>query len=329
MADKFSNHSLVIVIIKSFEFNFAPVMFINPRRVCFHFYPLLIIIAIVSVILVGCSGNEKSKARKPNPLFSNGVNSEGKSVFPPLEVGLQTIELDSVNVDIQVPDGKINGDILVLPGWNFGRDRWCAGSDLCSKALAKGYRLIMPEMGLSVYSTHYFPQTRDDWRNAPTGIWLSDTLIPYVQRFFGLLIPGKRNFIVGLSTGGRGVVMTSLRTVNLFKAGASLSGDFDQSQTPYDAVMTGFYGSFDENRDLWMNFDNPMHEAAFLKVPMYLGHGLNDPIVPVEQTQSFYKTLTEVNPKLNVVLHLVPEAGHDFYYWNSEVDAVLNFFEEH
>lgn len=284
---------------------------------------------LTTIIFTGCTSNDNSKAVKQKPLFSNGVHDDGTSIFPPLEVGLQTIKLDSVYVDISVPNGKIKGDILVLPGWNFGRERWCADSDLCSKALEKGYRLIMPEMGLSVYATHYFPQTRDDWRSAPTGVWLTDTLIPYVQHFFGLLAPGNRNFIVGLSTGGRGVVMTSLRTVNLFKAGASLSGDFDQVQTPYDAVMTGFYGNFDENRDLWMNFDNPMHEASFLKVPLYLGHGLNDPIVPVEQTETFYKTLTEVNPKLKVILHLVPNAGHDFYYWNSEIDEVLKFFEEH
>ena len=293
----------------------------NPRSLIYN--PFIVIIPLL--LLFSNCNNDKNNKPNTVSLFNKDGND---ATYDTLDIGMQTIEVTGVKVDIAVPDGKVNGDILVLPGWNFSKDKWCSDSDLCAKALAKGYRLIMPEMGLSVYATHYFPQTRADWANAPTGVWVADTLIRYLQGNYNVLSLKSRNFIVGLSTGGRGVVMTALRTGTLFKAGASLSGDFDQSQTPYDAVMTGFYGSYDEFRDLWENTDNPIREAAKLKVPLYLGHGLQDYIVPNEQTQSFYKKLKEYNPGLKVVMHLSDTGMHDFNYWNTEVDPLLNFFDE-
>ena len=232
-------------------------------------------------------------------------------------------------MDIIVPKGAVSGDLLVLPGWNFKRDRWCNESDLCSKALAKGYRLIMPEMGRSVYSTHYFPQTREDWIIAPTGTWLVDTLIKHLQLKYGILLPGKGNYLMGLSTGGRGVALTAIRTGKLFKAAVALSGDYDNILIPYDAIMTGFYGNYDDNKDIWTSIDNPSHDAAILQVPLYLGHGLYDPVVPSQQSISFYKRLQEVSPNLNVILHISETGLHDFNYWNSEVDAAFKFFEDY
>ncbi|MEI6817172.1 MAG: prolyl oligopeptidase family serine peptidase [Bacteroidota bacterium] len=277
------------------------------------------------LVIIFCSCHHQEQ--KDDSLFGKDV-TQYSTDFIPLQVGLQTINITGIPVDIAVPYGGSKGDVLVLPGWNFSRERWCSDSDLCKKALAKGYRLVMPEMGLSVYATHYYPQTRADWLNAPTGVWVTDTLIRYLQNKYGIFLPAKRNFLIGLSTGGRGVVMTALRTDNLFKAGASLSGDFDQCQTPYDNVMGGFYGTYQDNKQLWETTDNPMHDAASLKVPMYLGHGINDPVVPSQQTITFHKRLQECNPKLTLILHLSETGVHDFNYWNSEVEPALNFFEK-
>ncbi len=285
------------------------------------FYSLIIISVFV---FLGCNQGENSNKSIPNT-----KNHEEETVtYSLLEIGQQTIKVNEIPVDIIVPDGEAKGDLMILPGWNLTPDQWCKNSDLCTKALAKGYRLILPEMGLSVYASNYFPQTRMDWINAPTGTWLTDTLIKHLQNKYGILLPTKKNFIIGLSTGGRGVVMTALKTAKLFKAGASLSGDFDQALTPYDNIMAGFYGDYETHKDLWATVDNPAHDAASLQVPMYLGHGLNDAVVPSNQTKIFYETLKKTNPKLKVILHISETGLHDFKYWNSEVDAALNFFEQ-
>jgi pimeloyl-ACP methyl ester carboxylesterase len=280
---------------------------------------------ISSVLFISC----KQGKNKGNSLFGNNNIEEDSTKYESLEIGLQTIKVNEIPVDIIVPDRAINGDLLVLSGWNFTRDRWCNESDLCTKALAKGYRLIMPEMGRSVYSSKYFPQTREDWIIAPTGTWLVDTMIKHLQIKYGILLPGKRNYLIGLSTGGRGVALTAIRTGKLFKAGIALSGDYDNILIPYDAVITGFYGTYEDNKEIWETIDNPYHDAALLQVPLYLGHGLNDPVVPSQQSIAFYKKLQEVNPDLKVVLHISETGLHDFSYWNSEVNVAFKFIEEY
>lgn len=288
-------------------------------------YYLLYSLFLISLFLfLSCNQGKNTK----NNLFGNNNIDEDSSKYVSLEIGLQTIKVNEIAVDIIVPDRAVKGDLLVLPGWNFTRDRWCNESDLCTKALAKGYRLIMPEMGRSVYSSKYFPQTREDWIIAPTGTWLVDTLIKHLQNKYGILLFGKRNFLMGLSTGGRGVALTAIRTGKLFKAGVALSGDYDNILIPFDAVLTGFYGTYEDNKDIWETIDNPYHDAALLQVPLYLGHGLNDAVVPSQQSVSFYKKLQEVNPDLKVVLHISDSGLHNFNYWNSEVDASFKFFDD-
>ncbi len=56
----------------------------------------------------------------------------------------------------------------------------------CKRALAEGYRLILPEMLKSTYATHYFPETRNDYRAYPTLTWVIDTLIPELKKKFGI-----------------------------------------------------------------------------------------------------------------------------------------------
>ncbi|TAF66142.1 MAG: alpha/beta hydrolase [Cytophagales bacterium] len=232
-------------------------------------------------------------------------------------------------VDIRVPnkDIGIKGDILVLPGWNFPKEDWCLKSSLCEKALAQGYRLIMPEMGKSVYSSQLYEETLKEWRNFPTGKWLNTVMIPYLKEHFEIFTKTTPAFILGLSTGGRGVALTCLANPDLFVAAAALSGDYDQTVLPDDALMIGFYGNFEDYHERWTGKDNPTFQAAHFKTPLYLGHGMQDEIVPFQQTLAFYETLQRENPSLLVKLHLTP-AGHNYIYWNSEVESMLQFFEE-
>lgn len=70
----------------------------------------------------------------------------------------------------------------MLPGWNFSKDKTCNETSFCKRALAEGYRLILPEMLKSTYATHYFPETRNDYRAYPTLTWVIDTLIPELKK---------------------------------------------------------------------------------------------------------------------------------------------------
>ena len=232
--------------------------------------------------------------------------------------------INKIQVNIIVPK-EIKCDLLVLPGWNFNRKLWCDSSKLCKVAKQLGYRLIMPEMGKSVYTTKYYSETRKDWLKYPTLTWLTDTLIPYLQKNKGIFC-SKNNFIIGNSTGARGALLVVIKTNNLFVCGAALSGDYNQVKMPNDNLMKGVYGSYYNNKARWKNTDNPSSQIQKLNTSFYFAHGTKDKIVPYEQTKLFYDSAIIAKPNLKFKLHS-PMMGHNFKFWNSELDSIFLFFE--
>ena len=240
---------------------------------------------------------------------------------------LITLTIAGHAVDVRTPNGEIKGNIIVLPGWSFTKDDWCKNSTLCTKAIEQGYRLILPEMSKSVYSGEFYPETIKDWEKFPSKAWVIKDLIPTLQKEHHILLASQKNFILGLSTGGRGVALIALANADLFTASAALSGDFDQTLMPTDRLMIGYYGNYTQFKSRWEGADNPTKQAKHWKTPIYLGHGKQDNIVPVHQTQVFYNALKKHHPKLKIKLNL-PDASHDYKYWDSEVDNMLHFFSE-
>lgn len=217
------------------------------------------------------------------------------------------------------------GTILVLPGWNFPDTQWCEKTNLCIKAFKQGFDLIFIEMQKSVYLKSYLKQTRKDYTKYPTRTWLIDSaLLPVFKK--ELLDSTKPIFVMGLSTGGRGSVILALDNPKIFSGAASLSGDFDPVLQKNDALMINSLGTYSQFPDLWKGDNNIAMRARALKVPVYIGHGKADKISPVSQSVNFVDSLKKNNPKLPVKYNFPASAGHNYAYWNSEVDAVLTFF---
>jgi S-formylglutathione hydrolase FrmB len=278
---------------------------------CKHF-----ILALCSIVFLNsCQKTVTQKSK----------NTESKSKFKKLN-DFQSLRVGNHLTDIQQPsNGKAIGNILILPGWNFTRDDWCRNSSLCSKALNAGFRLIMPEMGKSVYSSQFYPETLKEWRVYPNASWVNDTLIPHLQKEYGVFLKSQNNFLVGLSTGGRGVALLALERPELYTASAALSGDYDQRLMPEDNLMLGYYGAYKDFKERWEGKDNPLMQAS--KVPIYLGHGRQDDVVPFEQTQVFFEALQKNSPELRVEFHPA-DSKHDYTYWDSEIENILGFFKE-
>ncbi|MFN4914159.1 MAG: alpha/beta hydrolase family protein [Sphingomonadales bacterium] len=230
---------------------------------------------------------------------------------------------------IQVPkkDIPVKGDLLLLPGWDFSNTKWCDSTDVCKYALQKGYRVIAPQMGRSVYATRYYAQTRDDFRKFPTLPQL-DSALEWLKTNGGFF--SQKNLVLGLSTGARGVALLCERKPGWFDAAAALSGDYNQTTMPNDNLMQLTYGPYSIYRKLWTNTDNPQTDAGKLKTPIYLGHGMKDKVVPFGQTKDFAGVLQKKNPDASaIVLNLNKNAGHNFGYWRSELPAIWQFFEKH
>lgn len=235
-----------------------------------------------------------------------------------------TIYLNKTRIDIRYPQYSNKKTILVLPGWNFPQDDICNKSDFCITALEKGFTLILPDMKKSIYHSRLFHETRVDRKEFHTVFWLIDSFIPYIQKNFNLLNSDQKNFMLGISTGGRGVALLAIKTGQLFAAGAALSGDFDQSLMPNDKLMQSYYGSYKDFEIRWKTIDNPAYSSDSLQIPLLLAHGENDKIVPAQQSIIFYNKIKKQNKSHKLII--IPDAGHDYNFWNSLSTEILHYY---
>ncbi len=237
-----------------------------------------------------------------------------------------TILINNTKVEIVIPEKLKKGTILVLPGWNFPYNDVCLKSDFCKKALAEGFALVLPDMQKSIYHLKVYPQTRADWVKYHTVYWLTDTVIPYIQQEYGLLKENQCNFLFGISTGARGVVMLAIQNARLFKAGAALSGDYDPLQMPNDNLLKGYLGEYNLHADLWKTTYNLVYQANNINIPLFLAHGKDDKVVNPEQSALLFKALMKSNEKAKHQFNLVEKSGHDYVFWQSQYKAVFDFF---
>lgn len=231
-----------------------------------------------------------------------------------------------VSVQILAPSAKARGTVLLLHGWNLPYMEWCEKTDFCSKATAQGYYVIVPDFKKSAYQYTFYPETIERYRSNPTRQWMLDSLFPFIRTHTGLLQPGQPSFVLGLSTGGRGALLLALDAPGIFRASASLSGDFDQREMPADNIMTNYYGAIKKFPERWSGKDNIAARASELKVPVYLAHTRDDKVVPFAQTQLMYDSLKHHNPSLDVVFVPVDTSGHTYTFWGACTDEVLQFF---
>ncbi len=230
-----------------------------------------------------------------------------------------------VPVQIQYADSS-KASILVLPGWNLKATEWCEKTGLCKKAKEQGFDLVFVEMQRSLYLKEYYPQTRADYKDYPTRSWLIDAVM---HSLFAtdLLSPENQVFVLGLSTGGRGAAILALENPEMFSGAAALSGDFNPLLQKNDALMINSLGPFSKFPELWNGDNNISNRAKEFTVPLYIGHGQQDTVCPPIQSMDFVKALKTVNPTLRIVTNFPDNQGHTYSYWDSEVDAVLRFFE--
>lgn len=237
-----------------------------------------------------------------------------------------TLLIKNFVVEIIQPTKEWQADLLVLPGWNYGRHDWGNKTDLFRLAQQKGYRLILPEMKKSLYTIMVYPETRTDWKNYPTLLWLTDTVIPHLQSQYNIFST-RANYIIGLSTGAKGGALVALRTDTLFSAAVLLSGDYDLTLQKDDVLNIGFLGNYTQFPERWQGANNPIDNLFRLKTAFYIGHGKQDNVVPAHQSINFYEAIQRNLPNPKAILSINDTAGHNYGYWNSELVAAFRFFE--
>jgi pimeloyl-ACP methyl ester carboxylesterase len=229
-----------------------------------------------------------------------------------------------VPVTVKYSD-KASYNLLVLPGYGFSDLEWCTKTTLCEKAYKLGFNLVFIEVKKSVYLKENLPQTSALLRKYPTRTWIIDSVYKPLLNA-GVIPPNKKNFVMGLSTGARGAAILLLENPSIFSAGACLSGDFDPTIQKTDNLMINALGIFDKYASVWKGDNNIVERVKEFQRPIFIAHGKKDPIVPVEHSLLLKERLLKENPKILVKFDFPQNSKHDYKFWNSEVDNVLNFF---
>lgn len=289
-------------------------------------------IAWIFVIAVFLGSCDESPQDKKEPVLRK--NSEENSlslnpVEPQISDTTLVYELKDFTseVRIKMPQNQFRGTVLVLQGWNFPNTSWSDSSNLEILASEMGYALVMPNMGKSIYHKRVYPQTRKDWRKYPTRTWLMDTMVAELQTKYALFLEEQSNFVMGLSTGGRGAFILAQEYPEIFKAGASLSGDYDQDAFPNDNLYRGYFGT---NPEKWSADENPMSNAGSWGVSMYIAHGEADEIVPVKHALRLKEVKQQLKKSTDEwTFRIDGSAGHNYQFWGSEVLPILTFFSKY
>lgn len=241
-----------------------------------------------------------------------------------------TIQLNygtaKIPVSIRYPKEKNTGSLLLLHGWNLPSGQWCEKTSICSKALQLGYTLIIPDFGKTTYHWEMYPETIEKYKRYPTRKWMTDSLFSWLQSKMDLLIPGRNNFVAGISTGGRGAALFALEHPEIFKGAACLSADFDQSKIAGEPINTGYYGSFEKFPERWKGRDNIFLRANEFRVPLLLIHGKLDKMCPPSQSEEFFRELKRLHPDLHAELIIAPKGQHNYQLWSAYSDRILRFF---
>lgn len=257
------------------------------------------------------------------------VNIASEEISIPL-LNDTTIQLDylgnEVMVDIIYPADTAIGTLLILQGWNFPRTDWCDSTSLCEKALLEGFVLVCPDMGKSIYHMRTYPETRKDWLSYPTKTWVDSAMIPAIQSNFNLFLPEFKNVVLGLSTGARGAFILALDSPDIFDGAACLSGDYDMILKPLDNLYRGYFGDFEKNTERWGGDENPASRLGNLQTHVYLSHGAEDNIVAPSHSLVLYEWIQQKSDSNLVDLNIQKGYGHNYTFWNSEVDNIMKFF---
>lgn len=264
--------------------------------------------------LYACSDQEAQDT------VQQGSKTVQEDKFTPI---LDTIWIDSVAIAVQIRDTSL-ANVLLLPGWNYSIDHWKDSTIVEKLAEEHGFNLIMPNMMRSIYSDSIYGETRSDWKKEKTSTWLYDTLIPQIQERYNVLKSNQLNFVVGISTGGRGAVKSMITQSELFDGGVSLSGDFDIVNSPNDNLNRGFYGSREMYDMRWIQEDLQLR-AFQINAPVLLIHGSNDKVVSAKHSMNLAEALKKSDKSYELVIDSI--GGHDYKFWNKYLPKSFEFID--
>jgi S-formylglutathione hydrolase FrmB len=278
----------------------------------------IILLIILTLVIFSACNNHKEKKTIENEIITK---KQETVKIPHKNDTILSYKYDCCFI------ANIKGAILLLHGWNLPADEWCEKTSFCEKALNQNYVLIIPDYSKSNYTLEIYPQTIANYKKYPTITWIMETQIFMIQETMNLLLPGQNTFVAGISTGGRGATLLAYYMPNIFKAVASLSGDFDITTMTDEYIYYSFLGYYNDFPERWKK-ECFAYDCENFKVPIYIAHGDADRVSPVEQSKAMYDSIKLHQPNLKIKANFPTAAGHNYDFWEYETDNILEFFDE-
>lgn len=224
--------------------------------------------------------------------------------------------------------GKKLPVIWVLHGNGDSSNAWIRKSTLELYARQSDVAVILPSGGRECYT--------DSVRGLNYYTYISEELPTVMRNYFPLSREREDNFILGNSMGGYGALKCALAHPDRFCGVASFSGALDYSRTLagektfYGTNAKQVFGSLEQyqgsGNDLRKLLAELHTKPGGSELNVYQCCGTGDFLyqVNLEYKALFEKTLSPARYQY----HEGP-GGHDWFFWNPEIEHVFKFFGFH
>jgi putative tributyrin esterase len=215
--------------------------------------------------------------------------------------------------------------VYLLHGGGGGYRDWSNYSDVARFA-EQGFILVMPE-GNSSYYMNAVARPKDRYED-----YITQDLVGDVEHRFPVLSGRANRAIVGVSMGGFGAVVLSLKHPDLYAFAGGLSSALDVPTRPFSWHRMGQYRGHAQIFGRWgsdtRRANNPYILAGSADpaaVPyLYLSCGEQEGLLPANQR--FAALLKRRGFKYE--FHPGP-GGHDWNQWNGRLTEVFESLREH
>ena len=239
---------------------------------------------------------------------------------------------------LTLPEGEARRGpaVVLIHGGPIARDAW--GFDPEVQLLAsRGYAVIQPQFrGSAGFGKKFREAGYGQW-----GLAMQDDVTAAANWLVeqGIADP-KRICVYGGSYGGYAAMWALVKTPDLFKCGISLAGvsdlaymfkdDSDVNDTPHGRLWRR--ATIGDPRARAQQFDevSPLKNAARIRAPLLLAHGMRDGRVPVEHSEKMVDAMRKANKAYQWLP--LPDEGHgiaDAVNRQRFYDSLFQFLDTH
>ena len=250
---------------------------------------------------------------------------QGHAFAPVRPVTYRSRDGQNIHAYLTLPPGRPERGLplVVLPhGGPFVRDRWVFDPQV-QFLVSRGYAVLQPNFrGSTGYGRDFVER---GYGQLGTGMIndIDDGADWLVQEG---LVDRSRICIMGSSYGGYAAVWAAMRSPQRYRCAISWAGPSDLASMMRHDTRFMFAQRYVRERrrqlrgdeQVSLNEVSPLRHPERLQVPVLIGHGQNDVIVPVRQSNDLIRALRRRGANLESVIY--PKSAHDFTDASEAVD---------